>query len=252
MGKRASATKSILAVFLGDPHCGAAHGLTTPKLAQTERQAWLAETFTNLTKRILAEAKDKTLHVYLGGDMVHLPGDDTARETAETLFRPLVNRADVAAAVTGTEWHVGDDGSDDRAIYRGLGIKTANITYGTAALEIGGRLVWWSHHGPKVGRRPHTELSAFHAVANDIYWRCLEVAERRPDAVIGHHVHKSPEPINHRRIWVATVPALALSDSFAAKVAPYDRPAIGALVYHPQTNGLETWTYAIPKKFIFG
>lgn len=183
--------------------------------------------------------------------MVHLPGDDNARELAESLFAPLVKASDQCFAVAGTEYHAGEDGADDRSIYRALGIPRANIRIGTAYLEIGGRTVWWSHHGPKVGRRPHTELNPFHAVANDIYWRCVECGERRPDLVVGHHVHKSPEPINHRRIWVATCPALALSDSFAAKVAPFDRPSIGALVYHPATNGLDLWTYDVPKKYIF-
>jgi hypothetical protein len=251
MQKRGSASKNILAVWLGDPHCGPAHGLTAPKLAQSERQRWLADTFQHLTKRILTEAKGRALHLHLGGDMVHLPGDDDARELAESLFAPLVKASDQCYAVAGTEYHSGTDGGDDRSIYRGLGIPAANIRVGTAYLEIGGRLAWWAHHGPKVGRRPHTTLNPFHAVAEDVYWRCLEGGERRPDILIGHHVHHSPEPVYNRRIWVATCPALALPDAFAAKVGAFDKPSIGALVYYPDTNGLDLWTYDIPRRHLF-
>jgi len=250
MTGRASAAKDILGVWLGDPHSGADHGLTLPKLAKNDRQAWLAEVFQDITKRIRAEARGKRLHVHLGGDMVHLPGDDDARELAETLFRPIVAMADEAAAVAGTDYHVGEDGSDDRSIYRGLGIPRANIRVGTAYLTLGGREIVWAHHGPRTGKRPHTELDGLDRTAEDAYRRSLEWGEPAPALIVGHHVHQANGCIYRRGIWVATCPALALSDSYAAKVAFNSRPTIGALVYYPGPNKPDIWPYAIPRRFV--
>jgi len=234
--------------FIGDMHTGGQTALVTDP-RNNPQQDWLIGRWKYTTKEIIRRARGHEFGLRLGGDLVDLPGL-AARDMAYDLLRPLVNRADKNIyGVPGTEYHVGENGDEDRSIYGQCAAKVRQFF----RLQTAGKVVHWAHHLVKVGNTPWTELNGMKQAAESAYFTALQTGERQPDLIVGHHVHRVPHqsPIIWRNITVAIAPCWQLPTSFAAKVAAGKPPTIGALLYYPAEHRTEYITHDIPEKIAF-
>ena len=72
--------------------------------------------------------------------------------------------ADEALGITGTAAHVGDVGENDAALYESLHMDYAPFF----SVNIGGKRLWWSHHGVPVGQREWTLENGAVTLARDV------------------------------------------------------------------------------------
>ena len=224
-------------------------GLVPASEVKNKGHEWLLESYNDLTRRVLDAVIGCEFGLRLGGDLVDSPGRD-ARNMAYELLRPFVNRADKNIyGVPGTEYHVADDGEEDRSIYDLCGATCKQYH----ALEIAGQKVAWAHHLLKVGGTPWTELNGFKQAAESMYFCSLQYGTKSPTLAVGHHVHRVPQgaPVVWRGITVTTVGCWKLPDSFSAKVAPGKLPTIGAMLYWPQEHRVQHITYDIPPEIAY-
>lgn len=247
-------TKPSLLLFVGDMHVGSKSGLAPELECRGDGQRWLLERWGEFTERALAAAKTHTLCLMLGGDLIDgIHHGRTAswgtikeqRDAAIALLLPLANRAAAIYGILGTEAHAGETGQDDQQVCQELGAKTANHVW---RLTVGGRRLFWSHHGTGVPRDVTNEDSNMLADARRHYELALRGAEK-PDCIIHHHNHFSPDPVTRHGITVAVTPCWQLQNAYGAKIGPERTPSIGALVWEPAINRLERWLYAQPQTY---
>lgn len=242
--------KEALYLFVGDLHVGSIEAVTLPGEVRNARQRWLSERWRDLTKRVKAEAKTKSLRLMLGGDLVDLSDIVDATEMAVELLRPLANVADEVWGVYGTPFHVGDDGKEDRSIYGQLGaIRERRNHHHWLATPFG--KLSWSHHGLNIGRDPWNELNGHRQVAERLYWQMLQAGRERVRFVVRHNVHRTPDgsPVRWRGTEVAVTPCWKFGDGFVGKVAPAGpMPTFGALTI--DASGLQVRRYEPPDNLI--
>lgn len=242
--------KEALYLFVGDLHVGSIEAVTLPGEVRNARQRWLSERWRDLTKRVKAEAKTKSLRLMLGGDLVDLSDIIDGTEMAVELLRPLANVADEVWGVYGTPYHVGEDGKEDRSVYGQLG-ATGERRNHHHWLGIPGGLLSWAHHGLRIGRDPWNELNGHKQLAERLYWQRLQHGREPVRFVMRHHLHRSPfgSPVVWRGVQVAVCPCWKFGDGFIGKVAP-DSPAptFGAAVI--QGGHMELWRYEPPDNLI--
>jgi hypothetical protein len=243
------ADPATLVLFLGDLHVGSTSGLAPAAEVRGDGQRWLLATWQAFTARALAAAKGRALCLMLGGDLIdglHHNSRETwgsrkdQRDAAVALLLPLANRASAIYALTGTEAHAGDKGEDDAQVGQELGAKTAAHVW---RLTVGGRRLFWSHHGTSVPRDVSNEDNGLWADARRHYELSLRGGEK-PDLIVHHHNHFSPDPVTRHGITAAVCPCWQLSTMYGARIGPERTPHIGALVWEPETNRLERWLYA--------
>ena len=238
-------------VAFGDEHIGGKHALTEDP--RNPRQEWIKARFDECFVEVRKLVRIYRLRILKGGDTVHLPGNDDWRAEAERLIRPWVDLADGDAwGVPGTPYHVGDDGADDRAIYRGLGIKADRVRQHQWILNDGHPLDW-SHHGVSVSKKPANAANGIVGKLSDTFFTALGYGERPPSALIRHHAHSQPfgGPVRAYGIWGGICGCWAAPDDFAAKVAPGTRPAIGVLVWIPSEDRMYDISYVMPRKVLY-
>lgn len=244
--------KPLAVVSIGDEHIGGSHSLTERPL--NIRQEWIRERFAEAYAWALNELAPRyRLRVLFGGDTVHLPGNDEWRAEAERLLRPWVDLAEGDAwGVPGTPFHVGIDGAEDRAIYRGLGLGPGRVKQ-VHFLRCDGEVLNWAHHGASVSKRPHLSANGLVSMATDAAIRALQYGDRPPSAIIRHHAHASPYggPVKVAGVWAGVTGCWALPDDFAAKVAAGIRPAIGILVWKPGEGVMQEHNYVMPLDVIY-
>lgn len=233
-------------LFVGDMHTDSKTAITAPSKVSGPVQSWLSQSWESMVKCAKAEARDKEFVLMLGGDLVDTEGRE-ARKSAEELLQPLTDIASAIYGVPGTGYHVGEDGEEDRSIYDTVKADCKQWR----RLEIGGRILDWAHHGMSISKQPWTELNGMRAKGETLYWRCLQEGKRRPDVVIRHHVHRSPQVVHWRGMQLAFCPCWKLPDDFGAKVAEGILPTIGALAWWPLRDRLEIWDYWIPEELAF-
>ena len=251
--------KPALAVFVGDTHCGGDTGLALPGFKIPSKQArpysvssdqqWLYDSWLDFNNRIKQLTKGHRLFVGLGGDMIDGVQHHGTTQTSGTysdqvlmaaeLVRPLVGMADEALGITGTAAHVGDVGENDAALYESLHMDYAPFF----SFNIGGRRLWWSHHGVPVGAREWTLENGAVTLARDVSDYCRNNGTARPDAIIGHDRHQTFEPVTVRGITVGLTPCWQLPTYYGYKW-PFKSVTIGALLWYPDLGKMETITYA--------
>lgn len=260
--KKKAETRPWLGVFVGDMHVMSDTGLCVPDYevgskdkrpySASEDQKWLYASFKAYEKRIKELAKGHRVFVGLGGDLVdgvqHHGTTQTSGvhsdqvEMAASLLGPLISLADACLGVTGTASHVGDTGDDDRAVYYRLGVS-CDYSYN---LCIGGRRLWWSHHGLKIGSREWTQENSLIAFARDTDMLCSRQSLPRPDAVFTHHTHRVCDPVTFRGITVGITPCWQLATNFGYRILPFSVPSIGGLIWHIAVNRAELIQYGSP------
>ena len=206
------------------------------------------------TARALTEMKGKAAVLFLGGDLVDGIHHGTRsnwgtfkdqRDAAIELLLPLANAASSIYALTGTEVHAGAEGSDDAQVAQELGAKPAAHAW---RLTLGGRRLFWSHHGTNVGRNVVTEDGGMLLDALRHYELSLR-GTPKPDLVVHHHNHFSPDPITRHGITVAVTPCWQAGTMYGARVGPERVPDIGALVWRPVQNTVERWLYPLVNEY---
>lgn len=233
-------------LFVGDLHAGSIHAVTAKP--QNDRQAWLIDTWAAMVKRGLALAQGREFYLMLGGDLVDEPGKK-ARDDAITLLQPLANVAAAVYGVPGTEYHVGDDGEEDRTVYDALGARGERQRQ-VHRLRIGGRVLWWAHHAVRLGGQPWTEFDGLYRGAKTA-WEFSKLQDQPPPAlVMAHHVHRSPGVARYRDTEVAVCPCWQLQTPYGAKLVSWSLPTIGAVGWWPVENRVEIMRYAIPPELI--
>jgi hypothetical protein len=243
-------------LFTGDHHVGSTAGLAPKAECRNSDQEWLLVCWQDIVKRAKAAASKKSFVLCLGGD--HQDGArqhgtwetwgsaKDQRDAAVDLLRPLANMADDIRAVLGTEVHAGPKGDDDRTVAEEIGAKRARYVWKFA---VGGRRVFWSHHGVSVARDPWNDSNGMYAMAKRLYYGALRRGQAPPDLAIVHHAHFSPEPVTAYNLTVAVCPCLKLSDGHGFKIGPEKTPAIGALAWWPAEKRLERWLYTQPEDY---
>ena len=233
-------------LFVGDLHAGALSGLTTKP--QNDRQAWLIDTWAAMVKRALALAQGHEFGLMLGGDLVDTPSK-AARDDAAALLQPLANAAASVWGVPGTEYHVGDDGEEDRTVYDMLGARGERQRQ-VHRLKIGGRVLWWAHHAIRLGGQPWTETDGLYRGAKAAHEFARNQDQTPPDLVVGHHVHRAPGVTQYKSTRAVVCPCWQLQTPFGAKIVSWSLPTIGAVAWWPAQDRLELMTYAIPPELI--
>lgn len=245
--------KPAYVVFLGDTHVGSNAGLCKPgfvmggedktkqwKYSPSPNQEKLYNAFVAMRTVVKERSKGHRLYLMLGGDMVdgvnHHGTTETRGTTADQrdmaleLLTPWASLADEVWGVTGTAAHVGGEGEDDRSIYSMLCGRNYAAKFN---LLIDGKRLWWAHHGVKVGKRSWTAENEMTALAKDIYFRCMEDNRPKPDVVVGHDRHRSPEPIRVKGIAVAVCPCWQMPTYYGETFSPFTGTDIGILTWIP-------------------
>lgn len=228
--------------FVGDIHAGSKRGLSAKP--QTAAQTWLLETWAAFVRRVGLLSERHELYLMLGGDLVDSPGRD-ARNDALALLTPLASRARGVCGVPGTEYHVGDDGEEDRSIYDMLGAKVLQ----RHRLSAAGREFVWAHHALRVGGQPWTEHDGLYRSAKSFAMAAVLGGRPAPALVVGHHVHRSPGIGRYADTLAVVCPCWQLGTAFGAKVRPWSEPHIGGLLWWPAVHTLETVIYATPAEY---
>jgi len=244
-------SKPALVAFTGDWHIGSTTGLCLPghytgegkdrrRISLSDNQDWLYREYSRQLAHIKAMAKGHRLVVCFGSETIDGPlhhgttqtwgNRAEQREMARAVLRLWLKFADEAYAVTGTEAHTGSEGEDDADVYQSEGVKHSQCFDFTLA----GRRLWWTHRGVRIGGRAWTETSGMHAMANDVYYHCLDRDIPRPDLIVSHHVHRAPDPVTARGITVAVCPAWQCSTYYGRTIAPFKQPDIGNLIWRPE------------------
>ena len=237
-----------LLLFVGDTHCGGITALAPAARCDTEDQVWLLAQWQAMVARALAEAKGRPFNLMLGGDLIdgiHHGGRGSwgtrkqQRDAAIELLLPLANKASAIYGILGTDTHAGDESEDDKEVAQQLGAKTARHVW---KLDVGGRRLFWTHHLTTVARDPTIEDNGMLATARRHYEWSLRGGVK-PDLLIGHHNHFSPDPVTRHGITVAVCPCWQMQNGYGAKIGPERTPAIGVLAWQPQAHRLEQWLY---------
>lgn len=235
-------------LFLGDLHCGATTGLAPAARIENDGQRKLLEHWQAFTARALAAAKGKAFCLMLGGDLVdgiHHGSRESwgsykdQRDAAIELLLPLSSKASAVYGLTGTAAHAGEKGDDDRQVCQELGAKTAKHVW---RLTVGGRRLFWSHHGSTVPRNVVNEDNGLLADALRHYELSLRGLPK-PDLIVHHHNHFSPDPITRHGITTAICPCWQVGSMYGARIGPERTPSIGALAWWPAAHRLERWLY---------
>lgn len=235
-----------LRVFVGDIHCGAASGLTANP--QNDRQAWLLATWAAAVSRVQALARGTEFGLMLGGDLVDLPGKKY-RDDAVALLQPLSNIASSVWGVPGTEYHVGDDGEEDRTVYDALGAKDGRAKQ-VHRLKVGGRVLWWAHHANALGSTPWLEHDGLYRSAKRAHEWAREQGSAVPDLVLGHHLHRSAGVAHYKQTQALVCGCWQLPTPYAAKRVTWSIPTIGLVIWWPVRGQIEELTYPVPYELI--
>lgn len=235
--------KPWLCVFIGDTHVGAVSGLSLRP--QGEGQTWLLKAWRSTIQTVLKQAVGHRLSLHYGGDLVDAPGKQYRDEAAQ-LLRAWANRADEAYAVTGTEYHVGEDGEEDRTIYDVLGVP-AKHQRRTHRITIDGRHLWWSHHAISVGHLPWTEYDGVYRAAKTCYYWAQQMRLPIPHLVVGHHAHVAPSAVaRYRDTQAAVVPCWQLQTPYGARRGAFRLPVIGIMWWRPISDEVGYIVHPIP------
>lgn len=250
--------KPYIGVFVGDLHVGGDTALCKPGFPvgskdkrpyqPSANQQWLFEQWQNFYNTIKQRCKGHLVFVGLGGDLVDgvqhhdttqtWGNHDDQRAMAIDLLKPLVGLADHAYGLLGTAAHVGDQGDEDAAIYTALHVDYDHRWQ----LNIGGRVLWWAHHGLPVGTREHTLENGAIAMLRDIEARCYREGIAKPSAIIAHDRHRAFEPVTLRGMSSAVCPCWQLSTHYGHKW-PFRDVNIGGLIWDTAANKIEVIRY---------
>jgi hypothetical protein len=248
-----------LHVFLGDLHAGSklaplspfadADGVQySPSRIQAVLNGFLAQALAD----VKAVARGHKLVLHLGGDLVDGVGHhgttqtvldwNGQRDLAVQLLLPWVNLADAAYGLLGTDAHVGDNGQQDSAVCKELGVKARQYW----PIESAGRKLDWAHH-VTAGRRPWTRETALLLLANTTAIECAQrqPPERVPDLIVRHHVHQWA----HTRTaatQVVTVPGWQAQTSYTRKLTPNALLTVGVVVWWPARDKVTPLAYEFP------
>jgi hypothetical protein len=243
-----------LGIFVGDLHVGSYAAPAPLGLCQrAEMEAQLGR-WQQFTARALAEMKGKAAVLFLGGDLVDGIHHNTRgnwgtfkdqRDAAIELLRPLANAASAIYALTGTEVHAGAEGDDDKQVAQELGAKATAHAW---RLTLGGKRLFWSHHGTTVPRNVTAEDGGLLVDALRHYELSLRGVPK-PDLVVHHHNHFSPDPITRHGITVAVCPCWQGGTLYGAKVGPERTPDIGGLFWWPKQNRIERVLYPVVQEY---
>lgn len=240
--------REAFGLVIGDMHCGSYAAVAPKRECRNAVMESLLARWQKMTARALAEMKGKDAVLFLGGDLVDGIHHGTRsnwgtykdqRDAAIELLRPLANAASAIYALTGTEAHAGAEGEDDKQVAQELGAKTAQHVW---RLTVGGRRLFWSHHGATVARNVVSEDSGMLLDALRHYELSLRGAPK-PDLVLHHHNHFSPDPVTRHGITVAVCPCWQSGNMYGARIGPERVPDIGVLAWRPATNRVERWLY---------
>lgn len=249
-----------LIVALGDEHgCGTTAAMLPwenadgVKFGLSKAQEWLLQKRDALIGAIKRVAVGRKVALLQGGDTIQ--GDNakacqfvgTTIEQADNMVRwlmPFANMAERVLAVTGTEFHCGPNGSSDRYVAAELGATIENYR----RVEIGGRVIDWTHHAQLGGGDMTDSLSLLRA-AKEMQLTCLKCGERLPDLMLSHHVHRSRVIVADNGITAATCGCWQLPTMNIFRMKPRNAyPDIGGLLYFTKSNRVVpiTWRPAMP------
>jgi hypothetical protein len=246
-------SRDTFVLFCGDLHTGSTAALAPQRECRNKQQEALLVSWRDMTKRALAEAKGKDFLLMLGGDMVeglhhgltelYTTSIKKMRDDAVSLLMPLANAASVIYGIRGTSVHAGAEGEDDQEVCEKLGAKSADYLW---TMTVGGKRLFWSHHGASVSRDTKNESNGLYADAERHYQVSLKHRQPAPDLVVHHHVHVAPPPVTSHFVTAAICPCWKLSDEHGARIRPEITPDIGVLAWHPASGKPpEIWPYQI-------
>lgn len=232
-----------LVLWVGDLHVGGTTAVAPKAECRNAEMERLLKLWQSFIDRAKAAAKGRALCLMLGGDLVDGHHHNSMqvwgrykdqRDAAITLLQPLANIASVVMAVKGTEAHAGADGEDDQTVAEALGAKSVPYNW---AIELGGKRIFWSHHGVAVPRDPWNISNGLYAMA-----KRLSQWDVPPDIAIFHHVHQTPMPVTAYGVTVTTVGCWQSSTAYGYKFRTEKPTDIGALAWTPG-QALDPWPY---------
>lgn len=250
-----------LVVVLGDIHaCGTTAAMVPWKGKDGEyhplskAQKWILKKRDEFFEVIQKERVGKKVALFLGGDMIQGTNKKECQYVGTVLeqvencllwLEPFTNISNRIEAVTGTEFHTGDNGDSDHYIAHRLGAKIENYR----RLEIGGRVIDWTHHTRMGTYDTLCETSGMLTEASKMEYRCFKNGEALPHLILSHHVHRSRVVVADNGITVAVAPCWQLPTRLDFNKSPrHAYHDIGGLLYFTKENRLQKvcWTPSMP------
>jgi len=204
----------------------------------TVAQDWLYECWKDYWRHVWNLSRGHRLVVVHLGDVVDgnhhrtvqaMPNLGDQESMAVEIMLPVVNMADRAWILRGTEAHAGEAAQSEVRIAKQLGVPCS----WEVLLDIDGLIVDCAHHG-RAGRRPHTSAAAGMA-AEAIHNAVTDVLPRPiPRYVFRGHNHlidDSGEKIATTR--AISTPSWQLRTAFGYRVAAGRRSDIGGVIVLP-------------------
>ena len=181
-----------------------------------------------------------------GTQQVFTMNTEEQTEIHEDLMDTFLRRAkfnrkegDKLFYVSGTEVHTGD--SEDKIGKSMRSQKTEDGLYAFDHLEVevNGRLVWFVHHGPKLGKGAN-EGNMMRNWLRDIYWTSQKYKTRPPDLVVTGHVHTpgyNTYVMDFHVVHGLILPSWQAKTRYGYMVAPTERNEIGAAFVEIKADG---------------
>jgi len=222
---------------------------------QTPTQKWLWRQWKKRKAQIFSIEADELI-VFLMGDMIH--GDKkgyqvhttklrTQSEAAVECLLPYANRATCSYAVAGTQWHVGDDSSEEAWIAHELGCY-GHTAYDKMEVTIQGLRFMLQHKGPSLGSRAWLKGNGMRLTLRDAHFKALQNGKTAADVYLWAHWHtyhheplELEEPKGHRIIRGFTLPAWCTADEYSLTVVKNLEFSNVGFVYFIVEDGKLEW-----------
>lgn len=235
--------RPILLAVVNDLHAGSTVALCPPVVTlddggeyrASKVQLWLWQCWGEYWRRV-AERRDELgadLYVILNGDLVDgdhhkttqiMSSNPNAQALAlkAALEVPLALKPDRVFVVRGTDAHVGQSGSTEESIARGLRSDKRPVVpdpeTGTASwfhlrMLVNGHRVDVAHHG-RTGQRAHTRAGAASLHAHDILMEHVKAGDPYPALCLRAHYHRFNDSHDACPVRVVTVGAWQLGTSY--------------------------------------
>jgi len=248
--------KDVIVATIADTHSGGSTALFPPDIRYFKHGAYTPfsvqkDIFTHwmeCAKGLKIARKGKKLVVVFVGDAVDgnhhgtpqfvtmLPNEQIAIHVE--LMKAFLTEAgfkygvDELYYMTGTETHVDDN--EDEIGRRLQAIPNGNIhTFDELKLEVNGRWLWFTHHGPATGRGVN-QGNALRNWLRDLFEECKQENLTPPDFVITGHVHKPYYSVHvgrlngqYHSIHGMITPSWQSKTRYAYKVAALQKNKIG-------------------------
>jgi hypothetical protein len=236
------------AIAWNDPHCGSWYGVLSPEtkltdptsgetynpqLRKWQRFVWDkiiergCEAFAHITKKdpVTLFANGDLVHGVRGGQNLITSVREEQRTIAVDMVRYFYTQLNVIKTYIawGTEWHVGEEGDEERGVVKELASGGRDVvSTPMARVNVGGAEFSVAHHGPHVGEA-HLRSNTPALFLRRRMYEEIVILQRKPaDMYLYAHRHRWAHVVHNEPIkgqdytsHLVVCPALCVMDGYA-------------------------------------